>query len=101
MDRRKIVSLPLFFAVALTVFVSCRPSEHQASTTPVEVRLNAPFPAIDFAPFYVAKTKGWLESALQPLQAKPNYVGSFGEIALGNEALATNRIDMLLTSEIP
>jgi sulfonate transport system substrate-binding protein len=65
------------------------------------VRLNAPFPAIDFAPFYVAKTKGWLAEELSGADAKPEYVGSFGEIALSIESLASNNIDMILTSEIP
>src|SRR5689334_8905313 len=64
--------------------------------TAVVVRLNAPFPAIDFAPFYVAKTKGWLDASLAGVGAKPDYVGSFGEIALSNESLAADRIDMLL-----
>jgi sulfonate transport system substrate-binding protein len=95
---RRITTAVVFI---LTVFVSQCRHEQQAPPKTVEVRLNAPFPAIDFAPFYVAKTKGWLEASLGTVGSKPNYVGSFGEIALSNESLATDRIDMLLTSEIP
>jgi sulfonate transport system substrate-binding protein len=96
-----IASTAIALAIAF-LLVSCQhSSDHQPPPNLVEVRLNAPFPAIDFAPFYVAKTKGWLEASLAAVGSKPNYVGAFGEIALGNESLAANRIDMLLTSEIP
>jgi sulfonate transport system substrate-binding protein len=99
--RAAIVGAAVVVAIAVILLVVQWPSEHHAPPKMVEVRLNAPFPAIDFAPFYVAKTKGWLGEALATVGSKPNYVGSFGEIALSNESLATNRIDMLLTSEIP
>lgn len=103
---KKLHEVAIFFVAALVV-LSCRqepaPQLRQAPAPApqIDVRLNAPFPAIDFAPFYVAKTKGWIQEALMPLHAKPDYVGSFGEIALSNESLADNRIDMLLSSEIP
>jgi sulfonate transport system substrate-binding protein len=87
--------------ILAAVLVRQRPWDGPPPQTTVAVRLNAPFPAIDFAPFYVAKTKGWLEASLASVSAKPDYVGSFGEIALSNESLAADRIDMLLTSEIP
>jgi sulfonate transport system substrate-binding protein len=76
-------------------------SQWSPSSAATTVRLNAPFPAIDFAPFYVAKEKGWLAEALAATNAKPEYTGAFGEIAISIEALASDRIDLILTSETP
>lgn len=98
--RILVVGLVAIAAIALILIIRHSPAPARSKTT-FDVRLNAPFPAVDFAPFCVAKTKGWLESSLASVDAKPNYVGSFGEIALSNESLAADRIDMLLTSEIP
>jgi sulfonate transport system substrate-binding protein len=49
----------------------------------------------------VAKSKGWLTERLEIENARPVYIGSLGEIALTNEALATDQVDMFLTSTIP
>ena len=76
-------------------------SQRSPSSTATTVRLNAPFPAIDFAPFYIAKEKGWLVEALAATSAKPEYSGAFGEIAISIESLASDRIDLILTSETP
>jgi sulfonate transport system substrate-binding protein len=65
------------------------------------VRLNVPFPAIDFAPFYVAKSKGWLEESLSKVGGKPEYLPPFQSIPVTFESLATNRVDMVMTSEVP
>lgn len=92
-----ILAVALVTLLIFSYFVT----ENHSNSNEVVVRLDAPFPAIDFAPFYVAKNKGWLEETLADLNAKPSYVGSLGEIALTNEALATNQVDMFLTSTIP
>ena len=102
----KIRRLAVILAAVITVLVALfvifsGPRDSAPISKAVAVRLNAPFPAVDFAPFYVAKTKHWLEEELANTNGKPDYVGSFGEIALSNESLATDRIDLLLTSEIP
>nr|VFJ93040.1 MAG: hypothetical protein BECKH772A_GA0070896_1005119 [Candidatus Kentron sp. H]VFJ93753.1 MAG: hypothetical protein BECKH772B_GA0070898_1004919 [Candidatus Kentron sp. H]VFK00591.1 MAG: hypothetical protein BECKH772C_GA0070978_1004819 [Candidatus Kentron sp. H] len=99
--RLTIVGVVFLAAIFAALLATYAPWEESSAPSSTVVRLNAPFPAIDFAPFYVAKTKGWLEESLSDIGSKPDYVGSFGEIALSNESLATNRIDMLLTSGIP
>lgn len=65
------------------------------------VRMDTPFPAIDFASFYVAKHFNWFEESLAKYHAKPVYMGAFGEIALSIESLAANKVDFITNSEIP
>jgi len=72
----------------------------QVSHTAVLVRVNAPFPAIDFAPFYVAKNKHWFEEALARVGATPQYQAPSGSAPVAYDSLATNRVDMIMSSAV-
>lgn len=101
--QKRLGIVALLFAVVLAciLLATYRPWVASSESHLTDVRINAPFPAIDFAPFYVAKDKKWIERALAEVRARPIYVGAFGEIAISLESIATNRIDFIFTSAIP
>jgi sulfonate transport system substrate-binding protein len=104
---KKLTIILLLIATAgIAGLVGCNPTEKSAqkaesATTFGSVRLNIPFPAIDFAPFYVAKNKGWLEESLGRVGAKPEILPSFGSIPTTYESLEADRVDMVMSSEVP
>jgi sulfonate transport system substrate-binding protein len=56
--------------------------------------------AIDYAPFYVAKSKGWFDDSLRPLHEIVHYT-TFQSLAPINESFATNRVDVVFEAETP
>ena len=79
--RRTVIATAVLAIVAAALLGFYQPwkTSPPPPSAQIQVRLNAPFPAIDFAPFYVAKTKGWLEESLKASNAAPVYVGAFGK----------------------
>jgi sulfonate transport system substrate-binding protein len=71
----------------------------EQSKSIVTVRLNAPFPAIDFAPFYVAKKMGWIEESLGKIRAKADFQAPLLSVPASTESLAADRVDMLMTAD--
>jgi len=56
--------------------------------------------AIDYSPYLVAKQKGWFDQALAPFHAKPSFT-QFETLPAINEALATDRLDVVFEAEPP
>jgi sulfonate transport system substrate-binding protein len=97
----------LVIAAALAgifIFRIDSPTSPQPAQVPqaarVVVRVNAPFPAIDFAPFFVAKNKRWFEEALASVGATPEYQAPSGSAPVAYDSLATNRVDMIMSSAV-
>jgi sulfonate transport system substrate-binding protein len=99
--RLWIVGGVLVAVLAATLLVNFAPWKAKPPKEVVAVRLNAPFNAVDFAPYYVAKRKGWFEESLAGVGAKPHYLPPLQSIPASGEALATARVDMLMTSGVP
>jgi sulfonate transport system substrate-binding protein len=56
--------------------------------------------AVDYGPYYVAKHKGWFDTALQPYGATVTH-RLFQSVAKIEESLAANAIDCMFEAEIP
>src|SRR4051794_19671077 len=63
------------------------------------VRLNTPVTAVDFAPFYIAKQKGWFEESLSGSRAKPEFQPPLQTFPAIHEALATDRVDLVMGAD--
>ncbi|MFM8274773.1 MAG: ABC transporter substrate-binding protein [Gemmata sp.] len=98
--RLAIVGGVLVAVLAVVVLAYFEPWK-KADVKTRTVRLNTPFTAVDFAPYYVAKKKGWFEESLAGVGAKPDYLPPLQSIPASGEALATDRVDMLMTSGVP
>jgi sulfonate transport system substrate-binding protein len=64
------------------------------------VRLATFFNAVDYAPYIVAKEKGWFKDALKGKGAEIEF-SSFQSLPALNEALTTNNIDIVFEAEPP
>ena len=64
------------------------------------VRIGSFSTAVDYAPYLIAKNKGWFEEAFKEKGKKVEFV-EFQSLPPLNEALATNRIDVLFQAEPP
>jgi sulfonate transport system substrate-binding protein len=56
--------------------------------------------AIDYAPYLVARSKGWFEDVLKPYGMTPDYT-TFQTLAPINESFATGRVDVVFEAETP
>ena len=76
-------------------------SKSEEQDTPISiVRLGSFFTAVDYAPYLIAKNKGWFEDALKESGTKIEYT-TFQSLPTLNEALATNKIDIIFEAEPP
>jgi sulfonate transport system substrate-binding protein len=64
------------------------------------IRFGTLFRAIDYAPYYVAREKGWLDEALRG-KAQVEHLATFQTPPSANEAMAANRADIVLTAGVP
>lgn len=65
-----------------------------------EVRIGTFSSAIDYAPFIVAREKGWIAAELQRVGSTSHFT-QFETIAAINEALASNQLDVIFEAEPP
>jgi sulfonate transport system substrate-binding protein len=71
-----------------------------ANADPLQVRFGTGGQAVDYGPFYVARAKGFFDKALTPLNAAMTSV-ELPSPPVINEALATNKIDVMFVAELP
>lgn len=93
-----VMTIAIVFGFSIWVFRDTR----QGSTNqgvPV-LRFGTLFRALDYAPYYVAREKGWLDEALNG-KAKIQHLPTFQTPPSANEAMATNRADIVLTAGVP
>jgi len=91
------------FLLAFTFILlqlACNRTPQDGQSTPSVVHIGSPFVAVDFAPYYVARSKGWFEEALKGRGAKPEYI-SFQSVPPINESFATGRVDFVFVAEPP
>jgi sulfonate transport system substrate-binding protein len=99
--QAKMISI-LFIVSALVVGgVACRLANQRGErNSPSTVRMGSFSTAIDYAPYLVAKENGWFEEALKKHGAGVEYT-VFQSLPPINEAIATDRIDVVFEAEVP
>lgn len=70
------------------------------TTTVKQVRMGSFSVAVDYAPYLVAKNKGWFDEAFKKKGISVDYT-IFQSLAPINESLATNRVDVVFEAEPP
>lgn len=73
---------------------------NQASQTGTTLRIGTFSKAIDYAPLYIARNKGWIEEVAKKYGMTVEYT-EFQSLPPINEALATNNIDFVFAAEAP
>jgi len=96
---------PLLATVALMTLGACKTDQKatDAGAKPsanIQVRFGTGGEAVDYGAFYVAKAKRVFDEALSPLNATMTSV-EFPSPPVINEALASNKIDVMFVAEIP
>jgi sulfonate transport system substrate-binding protein len=65
-----------------------------------EVNIGSFSKAVDYAPFFIGKSKGWFDEALAKKGFKANYT-TFQSLPPINESLATGKVDFMFEAEPP
>lgn len=86
----------LIVGAAIVVFLLHKGQGNKVDT----FRIGAFSSGIDYAPYYVAKEKGWFEEALKEEGVGVDYT-TFQSLAPINESFSTGRIDIVFEAEIP
>ncbi len=92
-----------FFAGALAalMLLTTGCGQQQAAPKPETTVAFGTFSlAIDYTPYIVAREKGWFDEALKPFNAKATF-NQFEALPAINEALASNRLDVIFEAEPP
>ena len=92
---KKTAAIALLGAL-LGLGVSCRRPE---SFGPV--RIGTMGDAVDYAPYMVARSKGWFEEDFRKNGATGAKYMTFQSLPTLNETLATNRLDLVFEAEVP
>lgn len=103
MSKKKIViSTGILLFLALFATGCASENEITAGTTQETktIHIGSFSRAIDYAPYIVAKNKGWFEEVSTKYNAKIEYT-EFQTLPTINEALATGNIDMIFEAEPP
>ncbi|MBE9061389.1 ABC transporter substrate-binding protein [cf. Phormidesmis sp. LEGE 11477] len=75
-------------------------SASENTQLPTAVNFGSFSVAVDYAPYLIAKNKGWFEEALGKEGIETNYV-TFQSLPPINEAFATDRVDVVFEAEPP
>lgn len=67
---------------------------------PTEINLGNYFKAVDYAPYLVAKSKGWFDEEFAKFGLKVNFT-EFQETPAITEAFGSKRIDFVVLAEVP
>lgn len=67
---------------------------------PSSITLGSYFQAVDYAPFLIAKKKGWFDEALKDEGIKVNYE-TFEDLAVINDAFLKDKVDVIFEAEPP
>ena len=79
---------------------ACKTDSGNANGPKTIVRIGSFSQAVDYAPYLIAKKKGWFEAALKDQNTTLIYT-AFESLPPINEAFATNQIDIVFEAEPP
>lgn len=100
----------LLFLIALLIaffLTSCSQGQKEAKeetkvvNEKTKLRISTFLTAIDYAPYVIAKKKGWFNSELKKLNVEVEHLDPFQSPPPINEALATKQIEAVFTAEVP
>jgi sulfonate transport system substrate-binding protein len=98
-QARWIAALVIVAALGGTLFLI---GGRQGASPDVErVRIGTFMTAIDYSPYFIAKEKGWFEEELKGTGIVVEYVPPFQTLPPVNEAIATDRVDVVMTADVP
>lgn len=102
MKNKILITAILLVTAIIALLISCkRDNKHQNSgSAQGTVRMASFFTAVDYAPYLIAKNKGWFDEALKDNNFKVEY-SIFQSLAPINESFATGRIDIVFEAEPP
>jgi sulfonate transport system substrate-binding protein len=92
--------LPLHGLVAAAFLVGAGSAASAAEAKVTEVNIGSYSKAVDYAPYLVAKSKGWFDEAFGRAGNKVNYT-EFQETPAITEAFGSDRADFVLLAEVP
>ncbi|MCB0536038.1 MAG: aliphatic sulfonate ABC transporter substrate-binding protein [Bacteroidetes bacterium] len=98
----KTVNIIALLATLLFV-VGCKNEKQNTNSDeklPKSITLGSYFQAVDYAPFLIAKEKGWFEAALKEKSIKINYE-TFEDLAIINDAFLKNDLDVVFEAAPP
>ncbi len=102
MTKRLVGVGALLFAFAIMgVFSLIRRPVDNAPIGQSTVRIAMLQTAIDYAPYIISRRKGWLQEELSKVGSRIEVIPTFQSPPASNEALAANRVDMVLTGDVP
>jgi len=87
--------------VSALSFALVLPGCSKKEATLASVRIGTMGDAVDYAPYMVAKSKGWFEDEFKKHGAQKVEYTSFQMLAALNEALGTQRVDIVFEAEPP
>ncbi len=89
------IGLTIIIIISLTFLFN-----NQRSLNQEEIKIGSFSKAIDYAPYLVAKNKGWFDDFAKKYGTTVKYT-EFQSLPPINEAFATNNIDLVFQAEIP
>jgi sulfonate transport system substrate-binding protein len=99
---KRFSSLNGIVAVFLLIFISlagsCQSPQNQGVTV---VRIGTMGDAVDYAPYMVARSKGWFEEAFKKYGVQTVESTTFQSLPALNEAIGTGREDIIFEAEPP
>lgn len=90
----------LLLSAVLSMIVVLSGCGKQASKSLSEVRMGSFSSAVDYAPYLVAKNKGWFDEAMAKRGIKVTYT-KFESLPPINESFGSNRLDVVFEAEPP
>ena len=90
----------LIAVIAVVVVGGYFLTREQSNSGVSEIRLGSFSKAVDYAPYLVAKNKGWFEEVAKKYGATVGYT-EFQSLPPINESFATDRVDMVFEAEAP
>ena len=92
--------LTLVAVIVVVVIAGYFLTREQSNSGVSEIRLGSFSKAVDYAPYLVAKNKGWFEEAAEKYGATVKYT-EFQSLPPINESFATDRVDVVFEAEAP
>ncbi|MBI4117458.1 MAG: aliphatic sulfonate ABC transporter substrate-binding protein [Parcubacteria group bacterium] len=97
MNKRFFALVAIIFVVTIAGYFLTR---EQSDSGASEIRLGSFSKAVDYAPYLVAKNKGWFEEAAKKYGATVRYT-EFQSLPPINESFATDKVDIVFEAEAP
>ncbi len=100
-SRAKLIAGAVVLLAVVAGLISLTYFGGKKGEDPKRVRMGTLQTAIDYGPYIIAKKKGWIEEALKGEGVTVEYLPTFQAPPAVTEAFSTDRLDLVLTAEVP